>query len=309
MQLQDTVVLALCIVSYVRANRALAPLQAISVADNKLTDASLPFLAKALATMPNLTKVDISDNLVSHTAPCSEKCRLFWSMWSDWLVPCPQVGKKAAAAFNELFSNHCKNLRELIMARADLDDDEINQFVQAVSRNTDVQILDISKNKIGAFGLGSQTASQSAANSRKLEEEGLSSCVMMWTRVSGMLETRNTVEPDFITGGEALAEALRSSDCKLRKLVGPPKIKILTPCFVMWSGGGSRADAVVELPPARKCCRSRPFAAGEHVSRGAAPPVQLHRRCRRGGHRCVGQERPALPLMLVLRLTPWGPMP
>lgn len=72
MQLHDTVVLALCIVSYVRAHGALATLQAISVADNKLTDASLPFLAKALATMPNLTKVDISDNLVSqtHRAPC-----------------------------------------------------------------------------------------------------------------------------------------------------------------------------------------------------------------------------------------------
>eukprot|EP00952_Eustigmatos_sp_NYUAD-ZCMA_P003471 15165-Eustigmatos_ZCMA.PRE.1 len=42
--------------------------QAINVADNKLTDKSLPFLAKALANMNNLTKLDVSDNLVGHLA-------------------------------------------------------------------------------------------------------------------------------------------------------------------------------------------------------------------------------------------------
>jgi Leucine-rich repeat (LRR) protein len=70
----------------------------------------------------------------------------------------------------------------LILQKSDIDDSECHMFVEALKENTSLLELDLSNNKIG------------------------------------QAETLNTVQPDYITGGEALADMLASNSCKLRHL-------------------------------------------------------------------------------------------
>jgi hypothetical protein len=73
-------------------------------------------------------------------------------------------------------------LERLILRSADVDDFECERFVEAIKNNNSLVELDLSNNKIGSA------------------------------------ENLNTVMPDLITGGEALAELLRLPQCKLRTL-------------------------------------------------------------------------------------------
>jgi Ran GTPase-activating protein (RanGAP) involved in mRNA processing and transport len=73
-------------------------------------------------------------------------------------------------------------LERLILRSADVDDFECERFVEAIKNNNSLVELDLSNNKIGSA------------------------------------ENLNTVMPDLITGGEALAELLRLPQCKLKTL-------------------------------------------------------------------------------------------
>eukprot|EP01031_Cornospumella_fuschlensis_P031077 gene31077-37560_t len=85
------------------------------------------------------------------------------------------------ALFEYLLSAQCP-LERLILNAADVDDYECQRFVDAIQQNKSLRELDLSNNKVG------------------------------------MAENLNTVMPDIVTGGEALAELLRSSKCNLTKL-------------------------------------------------------------------------------------------
>ena len=73
-------------------------------------------------------------------------------------------------------------LERLILRNADVDDFECERFVEAIKENKSLVELDLSNNKIGSA------------------------------------ENLNTVMPDLVTGGEALAELLRLPQCNLRTL-------------------------------------------------------------------------------------------
>jgi Ran GTPase-activating protein (RanGAP) involved in mRNA processing and transport len=68
------------------------------------------------------------------------------------------------------------------LRNADVDDFECERFVEAIKNNNSLVELDLSNNKIGSA------------------------------------ENLNTVMPDLVTGGEALAELLRLPQCKLKTL-------------------------------------------------------------------------------------------
>ena len=87
----------------------------------------------------------------------------------------------AKALFDYLMSPTCP-LERLILNSADVDDFECSRFVEAIRENRSLRELDLSNNKLGTA------------------------------------ENLNTVMPDIITGGEALAELLRDSTCRLTKL-------------------------------------------------------------------------------------------
>ncbi|KAJ1393741.1 hypothetical protein B484DRAFT_408123 [Ochromonadaceae sp. CCMP2298] len=73
-------------------------------------------------------------------------------------------------------------LERLVLRSADVDDFECERFVEAIKQNRSLVELDLSNNLIGSA------------------------------------ENLNTVMPDLITGGEALADLLRRPDCGLKTL-------------------------------------------------------------------------------------------
>jgi Ran GTPase-activating protein (RanGAP) involved in mRNA processing and transport len=87
----------------------------------------------------------------------------------------------AKALFNYLINASC-TLERLILNSADVDDYECERFVEAIKDNKSLLELELSHNKIGSA------------------------------------ENLNTVMPDLITGGEALADLLRSENCRLKSL-------------------------------------------------------------------------------------------
>jgi Ran GTPase-activating protein (RanGAP) involved in mRNA processing and transport len=93
------------------------------------------------------------------------------------------IGPVAAQAlFDYLVSPNC-TLQRLILNGADVDDFECGRFVEAINQNRSLQELHLSRNLIGSA------------------------------------ENLNTVMPDVVTGGEALADLLRDKDCHLKTLI------------------------------------------------------------------------------------------
>ena len=75
----------------------------------------------------------------------------------------------------------CK-LQRLYLSRSDIDDRECASFMESLHRNKSLEYLDLSHNRIGE------------------------------------MEEYNTVNPDFITGGESIAEMLLHNNTYLRNL-------------------------------------------------------------------------------------------
>lgn len=139
--------------------------------------------AEALVHVPYVTSVNICDNnltdrglsaIVHSIVHMHDVCRLDMSFNT--------IGSDAASALAHYLSSSTCGLSELILQKADVDDDECGNFVTALHQNKSLRLLDLSENKVGSN------------------------------------ENLNTVMPDIVTGGEALAELLRSSDCPLTTL-------------------------------------------------------------------------------------------
>jgi Ca2+-binding EF-hand superfamily protein len=127
----------------------------INLADNNLTDQSLGMILEAITALPDLTFLDLSQNILD------------------------TITSKALADY--LSSSECL-LKKLKLSSADIDDHECHLFVQALKSNTVLEHLDLSRNKIGHA------------------------------------ENLNTVQPDLITGGEAIASLLSNNICTLKYL-------------------------------------------------------------------------------------------
>jgi len=92
------------------------------------------------------------------------------------------IGPESAKALAMYLSAEKCPLQRLLLADADVDDYECSNFVEAMKTNKELKEMDLAKNKIG------------------------------------IAENLNTVYPDLITGGEALADLLRHSDCHIETL-------------------------------------------------------------------------------------------
>lgn len=92
------------------------------------------------------------------------------------------VGPVAAASLSEYLSDSKCPLRRFVLRRADVDDGECERFVSALSTNRQLKEIDMSENLIGSS------------------------------------EQLNSVLPDIITGGEALANLLKDPKCVLATL-------------------------------------------------------------------------------------------
>lgn len=130
-------------------------IHSIDLTDNNLTDAGLAPIIHAVVTMPSLTYLNISQNVID--------------------------GEAARALARFLATKHCPLVR-LVMQKADIDDSECENFVEALNRNRTLKELDLSSNLIGEA------------------------------------ENKNTVLPNIITGGEALGDLLMSGICPLESL-------------------------------------------------------------------------------------------
>ena len=129
----------------------------LDLTDNNLTDVGLYPIIMSVISLPNLTNLNLSNNIVD--------------------------GESSKALATYLSTPSCA-LERLIMQNADVDDEECQMFVASLmaSHNLNFKELDLSKNIIGKS------------------------------------ENLNTVMPDLITGGEALADLLSANTCHLDTL-------------------------------------------------------------------------------------------
>jgi len=95
--------------------------QRLSVADNRLTDASLVPLCEAVLEMPHLTALDLSNNKVDESADI----------------------------IREYLTQPDCRLRRLTLSSADVDDGECGQLCESLKRNVSLTELDLSRNLIG----------------------------------------------------------------------------------------------------------------------------------------------------------------
>lgn len=130
-------------------------IHSLNIRDNNLNDAGLSAIVSSIRNMKDLVELDMSFNV---------------------------IGPRAAESLAEYLSAPSCPLVRLVLEKADVDDDECQNFVLALHQNRCLQEIDLSDNKIG--------------NSENL----------------------NTVLPDITTGGEALAELLESETCPLKSL-------------------------------------------------------------------------------------------
>jgi Ran GTPase-activating protein (RanGAP) involved in mRNA processing and transport len=139
--------------------------------------------AESLKDIPYIHSLDISDNNLSDVSvgPILQA-----------IISLPNIthlnlsknnldltSSQALAAY--LSTPNCP-LRRLILQKSDIDDHECQLFVTALTGNTTLEELDMSSNLIG------------------------------------QAELMNTVHPELITGGEALADLLASNSCGLKVL-------------------------------------------------------------------------------------------
>lgn len=130
-------------------------IQSLNICDNNLADKGLSAIVDAVCHMSDLVELDMSMN---------------------------EIGPNAAFALNNYLSKDNCPLITLILRKADVDDDECRDFVQALEHNKNLKTLDLSENLVGSS------------------------------------ENLNTVMPDLVTGGEALADLLSSPNCPLTTL-------------------------------------------------------------------------------------------
>lgn len=130
--------------------------------------------------LPDVESIDISDNVLTDLSlvPFLEAISTITSL-KELNLSSNTVGPKAAKAISTYLSSLTCPLRRLVLKNADVDDYECERFITSIKDNDRLIEIDLSGNKIGSA------------------------------------EALNTVKPDLVTGGEAIAALLRSPKTKL----------------------------------------------------------------------------------------------
>lgn len=125
--------------------RDLPMVTSLNVRDNRLTDLGVGSIITCIIKKPDLQYLDLSEN---------------------------KVDGEASEALAQYVNTHSCSLTELYLSNADVDDEEVQGFTEALHVNRTLNTLDLSHNLIGNA------------------------------------ENLNIVQPDLVTGGEAIAEML-----------------------------------------------------------------------------------------------------
>ena len=135
-------------------------------------------LAESIRDLPFIESINLSDNNLTDLSLSKiiNSIITIGSLTDLDLSDNVIDGKAAMALAKFLGSSNCK-LKRLIMRKANIDDDECAMFVASLKRNKMLMELDLSYNLIGVS------------------------------------ENLNSVNPDLITGSEALADLLESNTC------------------------------------------------------------------------------------------------
>lgn len=96
-------------------------IEALNVRDNNLADPGLSALVKSIVAMQKLTTLDMSYN---------------------------EIGPDAAQALYQYLSTPACPLEHLVLEKADVDDDECRDFVQALHHNLHLRELTLTDNKV-----------------------------------------------------------------------------------------------------------------------------------------------------------------
>ena len=139
--------------------------------------------ADSLKELPYVHSINIADNNLTDVSigPILRSIILMSNVTSLNISNNMIDSKSTRALADYLRSSTC-SIKKLILQKSDIDDSECHMFVEALKENSSLLELDLSNNKIG------------------------------------QAETLNTVQPDYITGGEALADMLASNSCHLQYL-------------------------------------------------------------------------------------------
>ncbi|GMH46804.1 hypothetical protein TrLO_g5454 [Triparma laevis f. longispina] len=155
----------------------------ISLAHQGMGDELAMIFASALSSLPEVGKIDVSDNRLSDIGVAAildsvmDKADL-----STLIIGHNKVDGDAAEKLAEYIAREDCPLTTLGLSHADVDDGECFRFIEALATNQTLTSLDMSNNLIGSD------------------------------------ENLNVVNPDLITGGEAIAAMLASEGCRLKKL-------------------------------------------------------------------------------------------
>lgn len=139
--------------------------------------------AESLRELPYVHSINIADNNLTDVSigPILRSIISMSNVTSLNISNNMIDSKSTRALADYLRSKNC-TIQKLILQRSDIDDSECHMFVEALKENSSLLELDLSNNKIG------------------------------------QAETLNTVQPDYVTGGEALADMLASNSCRLKYL-------------------------------------------------------------------------------------------
>jgi hypothetical protein len=146
-------------------------------------DTLAALLAECVTALPFVQSINVADNMLTDAGlgPLILAARDMGGLL-ELNLSLNEIGPVAAKAlFDFLLLPRCP-LERLLLNSADVDDFECGRFIEAVKQNRSLRELDLSSNKIGTA------------------------------------ETLNTVMPDVVTGGEAIADLLRDPQCRLSKL-------------------------------------------------------------------------------------------
>ena len=146
-------------------------------------DAMAQLLAESLRGIPYIQSINIMDNMLTDVGMGPI---IMSAMGIPGLLELNlsqnEIGPVSARALFDYLQSETCPLQRLILKSADVDDFECERFVEAIKLNKSLKELDLASNKIGSA------------------------------------ENLNTVMPDLVTGGEAIAELLRLPECNLTKL-------------------------------------------------------------------------------------------
>ena len=155
----------------------------INLSHQGMGDELACLFSKALGDIPEVQRVDVSDNRLSdigcyailHALEKKEDL-------NSLIIGSNKIDGAAAEKLAEMMANPDCPLKVLSVSGADLDDGECVEFIDALATNKNLTDLDMSRNIIGSD------------------------------------ESLNVVQPELTTGGEAIAAYIASEGCRLKRL-------------------------------------------------------------------------------------------